>query len=402
MRAFRQVRRVNAYALASPHLPSDLCPNRRRRRQSSCAGALALAASSVALASPNPQVGCVLVRDGHILGEGAHLYDLCDHAEIAALKSCTVSPRGATAYVTLEPCSHHGRTGPCADALIAAGIARAVVATQDPNPQVSGRGLARLRAAGIEIRLGVCEAEARALNDAFALSITRGRPFVTLKSAISTDGFLAPAPALRAENAPVFLTGPAARQDVQHLRHASDALLTGIGTVLADDPLLTDRTLLPRRRPLLRVLLDSHLRIPLSARLLHPVQDDLWIFCAPQSSLDRTNALLDLGIHVIPVPHNPQTGLDLEAVLRHLHQAHILSILLEAGSALNGAFLNSETCRPCHPLLRPHRARTRLHPLRPRRLPAPSPSSKRLQHLEKQPLGPDVRVTGLLHNPWPH
>src|SRR5580704_3637890 len=245
--------------------------------------ALKLATETVALASPNPQVGCVLTQsppDGgaaKIIGEGAHIYDLYDHAEIVALKQAAEhhhSTKGATAYVTLEPCSHHGRTAPCANALIAAGIARCVIATLDPNPLVGGQGIQKLRAANIEIALGVLEQHARDLNDAFAYFIQHRTPFVTLKAALSADGKLAPPPAARYPNQPFWLTGPAARHQVQLLRHASDAVLTGIGTVLADDPQLTDRSgmqdparsgmqdparsgllgpnALPRRRPLLR------------------------------------------------------------------------------------------------------------------------------------------------------
>jgi diaminohydroxyphosphoribosylaminopyrimidine deaminase/5-amino-6-(5-phosphoribosylamino)uracil reductase len=180
-----------------------------------------------------------------VIGEGAHIYDNLDHAEIVALKQAAargLSTIGATAYITLEPCSHHGRTGPCADALIAAGIVRCVVATQDPNPRVSGQGIARLRAAGIAVTVGVLEQQARDLNDAFAHFIQHRTPFVTLKAALSVDGKLAPPPASRYPNQPRWLTGAAARYEVQLLRHASDAVLTGIGTVLADDPQLTDRS----------------------------------------------------------------------------------------------------------------------------------------------------------------
>src|SRR5258708_4934905 len=263
--------------------------------------ALKLAAETIGLASPNPQVGCVLTKnppDGStpkIIGEGAHLYDHRDHAEIVALKQAAkrgFSAKGATAYVTLEPCSHHGRTAPCANALIDAGIARCVIATQDPNPLVSGQGIQKLRAANIEATLGVLEQPARDLNDAFAHFIQHRTPFVTLKAALSVDGKLAPPPASRYPSQPFWLTGPAARHQVQLLRHASDAVLTAIGTVLADDPQLTDRSgmldpsrsgmqdparsgmqdpahpnALPRRRPLLRAALDTHLRTPLTS---HP------------------------------------------------------------------------------------------------------------------------------------
>ena len=361
--------------------------------------ALTLAEASIGLSSPNPQVGCVIVRDGQVLGEGAHLYDQFDHAEIVALKRCTVDPAGATAYVTLEPCSHHGRTGPCADALIAARVHRVVVATADPNPTVSGRGLAKLRAAGIQVDVGLLEAPARALNNAFAWAITHQRPFITLKAGLSVDGQLAPNPAQRTETAPVFLTGTEARAEVQQLRHACDAILTGIGTVLADDPLLTDRTGLPRRRPLMRVLLDSTLRTPLDAKLFHPVAQDLWIFCSPSASPERLAALTNAGALVTQMPAAAH-GLDLSEVLRHLHQAKLLSVLLEAGSSLNGAFLRQQLVDRI--IL--YYSETELGPDSipfARGFPSPFALEQSLHQLEKRTIGPDVRVSGLLHNPWP-
>src|SRR5665213_2496057 len=211
--------------------------------------ALTVARDAAALAPPNPTVGCVVARGDTVLGEGAHLYDARDHAEIAALKSVAAhghDVRGATVYVTLEPCAHHGRTGPCADALIAAGIARCVVATVDPNSQVRGSGIARLRDAGVEVHIVATEdalaREAQRLNDAFAFSIQYGRPFVTLKAALSVDGKLAPAPSQRTAAGPHWLTGEAARADVQLLRHSADTILTGTAPIVANDPLHTDRT----------------------------------------------------------------------------------------------------------------------------------------------------------------
>src|SRR5580704_7911341 len=198
--------------------------------------ALELARATVGLSSPNPQVGCVIVRDGEVVGEGAHRYDEKDHAEIVALKAAGERARGATAYVTLEPCSHHVRTGPCADALIAAGVRRVVAATVDPNPLVAGRGIERLRDAGVAVEVGVCEREAREVNGAFARWIRTSRPLVTLKAALSADGMLAPPPAARTERQTYWITGAEARAEVQRMRHAADAVLTGVGTVLADDP----------------------------------------------------------------------------------------------------------------------------------------------------------------------
>jgi len=307
--------------------------------------ALKLATQTTAQTSPNPQVGCVLTRAGEIIGERAHFYALYDHAEIAALKQAAANGHataGATAYVTLEPCSHHGRTGPCADALIAAGITRCVIATQDPNPQVSGAGIARLRAAGVTVELGLLQQPARDLNDAFAHFIRTGRPLVTLKAALSVDGKLAPPPASRFPNQPHWLTGPAARADVQLLRHASDAILTGIGTVLADNPNLSDRTNLPRRRPLLRVILDTNLRTPLNSQLiLTAAGNDLLILHAATASSTKAEALRAAGAEVEPIPaHNGR--LSLPAVLTLLAERHSTSLLLEAGSQINGAFIQQD------------------------------------------------------------
>jgi diaminohydroxyphosphoribosylaminopyrimidine deaminase/5-amino-6-(5-phosphoribosylamino)uracil reductase len=308
--------------------------------------ALTLAREAAGLASPNPTVGCVIVRGGEVLGEGAHIYDAFDHAEIVALKNAAAQGhdvRGATAYVTLEPCSHHGRTGPCADALVAAGVARCVVATVDPNPQVRGSGIAKLRNAGVEVAIAPPEStiahEARSLNDAFAFSIQNGRPFVTLKAALSVDGKLAPPPSQRTATAPHWLTGEAARADVQQLRHSSDAILTGIGTVLADNPLLTDRTGLPRRRSLLRVVLDSYLRIPLESSLVASAADDLLVICHPFASETKAECLRERGVQVESIDGESSRP-SLPAVLKALALRQINSVLLEAGSNLNGSMLS--------------------------------------------------------------
>ena len=225
--------------------------------------ALGLAEASIGLASPNPVTGCVLVKNGNVIGEGFHSYADKDHAEIVALKQAGAEARGSTAYITLEPCSHHGRTPPCADALIKAGVARVVVAVRDPNPQVSGRGLDRLQAAGVSLTIGVKEAAARRLNEAFAKFIRTHRPFVTLKAGMTLDGRIAPPPTKDhiPSGSTHWITGDRSREVVQELRHAADAILTGIGTILNDDPLLTDRSGRQRRRPFLRVVLDSSLRL---------------------------------------------------------------------------------------------------------------------------------------------
>jgi len=364
--------------------------------------ALALAQSTIGLASPNPQVGCVLTRNGELIGEGAHLYDQFDHAEIAALKAARSAGHettGATAYVTLEPCSHHGRTGPCAEALIAARISRCVVATQDPNPRVSGEGIAKLRAAAIPVEVGLFQEEARALNDAFACSITKQRPLVTLKSALSVDGRIAPPPSSRTKLAPVFLTGKEALAEVQQLRHASDAILTGIGTVLADDPLLTDRTELPRRRPLMRVVLDRGLRLPRRGQLVESAQDDLWIFCSDDAPPENQSALEDRGVRVTRVPGVAE-GVDLQAVLLALHETRILSVLVEAGAGLNGAFLDAGLVDRVVLYYAEIELGSAAVPFT-QHGPTSFALQQQLTEIETRQVGGDVCLSGYLQNAWP-
>src|SRR5438876_11017123 len=249
--------------------------------------ALALARKGVGLASPNPMVGCVIVREGQIVGEGFHQYEWRGRAARRALKSAGEKARGATLYVTLEPCNHTGRTGPYTEAIIAAGVQRVVAAMEDPNPVNSGYGFERLRAAGIEVFTGVCEDDARRLNEAFACWIRTKKPFVTLKSALTLDGQLA-LPQRGSNSArntgrrgdAERITSEESRAEVHRMRHASDALLTGIGTILADDPLLTDRSGLPRRRRLLRAVLDSKLRMRPNSRVVNTAEGDLLVLTA--------------------------------------------------------------------------------------------------------------------------
>jgi diaminohydroxyphosphoribosylaminopyrimidine deaminase / 5-amino-6-(5-phosphoribosylamino)uracil reductase len=374
--------------------------------------AIVLATETIGLASPNPQVGCVLTKissDGtpEIIGEGAHLYANRDHAEIAALKQAAdrcISTQGATAYVTLEPCSHHGRTPPCANALIEAGIARCVIATQDPNPQVSGQGIQKLRAADIEVTLGLLQQQARDLNEAFAHFIQHRTPFVTLKAALSLDGKLAPAPVLRFPNQPHWLTGPAARHQVQLLRHAADAVLTGIGTVLADDPLLTDRSGLlgpkgePRRRPLLRVVLDTHLRIPLTSQLVVSAENDLLILTSKAAPESRINALTERGAQVETLPEHAG-GLGLPEVLSSLADRNILNLLLECGSHLNAAFLRQNLVDKAVLLYAPTELGDQAIPFAQGI--TPDLLEQSLTHVTRANYGPDLCVTGYLHDRWP-
>src|SRR5438046_2558987 len=305
--------------------------------------ALALARKGIGLVSPNPVVGCVIVREGQIVGEGFHQYDWRDHAEIVALKSAGDKARGATLYVTLEPCNHTGRTGPCTDAIIAAGVQRVVAAMDDPNPVNSGRGFERLRAAGVEVFTGVCEEEARRLNEPFASWIRTKRPFVTLKSAMTLDGQLAlPRSGKNTGKSPgkrrSWITSEESRAEVHRMRHASDALLTGIGTILADDPLLTDRSGLPRRRRLVHVILDSKLRLSPSSRIVKTSDDDLLVFTTVPLVSAKAGKLQNASVEVVRVK-TKNGRIDLSSVLAELGRREILSVLLEAGPTMNGAAL---------------------------------------------------------------
>jgi len=301
--------------------------------------ALALARKGVGLASPNPHVGCVVARDGQIVGEGFHQYEWRDHAEIVALKSAGDKARGATLYVNLEPCNHTGRTGPCTEAIIAAGVRRVVAAMQDSNPVIAGRGFAHLRAANIETVCGVLEDDARALNEAFSCWIRTKKPFVTLKSALTLDGQLA-LPKTQRRKERTWITSEESRAEVQRMRHASDALLTGIGTILADDPLLTDRSGLPRRKRLLRVVLDAKLRLPPKARIVQTADDDLLVFTTAALSSPKARRLQKEGVEILRA-RATRGGIDLNAALTELGKRDILSVLLESGPTLNGAALSA-------------------------------------------------------------
>jgi len=301
--------------------------------------ALALARKGIGLASPNPLVGCVIVRNGEIVGEGFHQYDRRDHAEVIALKSAGEKARGATLYVSLEPCNHTGRTGPCTEAVIKAGVARVVMATRDKNAKVTGAGMERLQSAGIPAELGSSDLEldANELNEAFFRWSAAGKPFVTLKSALTLDGQLA-LPNQGKGKHREWISSEESRAEVQRMRHASDALLTGIGTILADDPLLTDRSGLPRRRRLLRVVLDAHLRLSAKSRIVKTLDDDLLVFTTVSLKSPGAKKLQNLGVEIVPA--RAKGGrLELKAVLKELGRREVLSVLLEAGPTLNGAAL---------------------------------------------------------------
>jgi diaminohydroxyphosphoribosylaminopyrimidine deaminase/5-amino-6-(5-phosphoribosylamino)uracil reductase len=298
--------------------------------------ALALARRGVALTSPNPMVGAVIVRDDEVVGRGFHTWEGLKHAEILALEEAGGRARGATIYVTLEPCAHTGRTPPCADALIAAGIAKVVIASEDPNPLVAGEGLRRLRASAITVELSSeHRAPAEKLNEGFFHFMRTGKPLVTLKCALTLDGKIA-AP----EDNTGWITSERARAHVQVLRHATDAMITGIGTVLSDNPLLNDRSELPRARPLLRVVLDSTLRISPASRLVQSAKDDLLIATTSAASPERRKVIEARGVEVRAFD-GPRGRVDIRDVISLLGERRCLSAIIEAGSKVNWAALEA-------------------------------------------------------------
>ncbi len=296
------------------------------------ARALQLAERGLYTTSPNPRVGCVLVKAGAVVGEGWHERAGEPHAEVHALRAAGDAARGATAYVTLEPCSHHGRTPPCADALIAAGVVRVVIAVQDPNPLVAGQGIAKLSAAGIAVECGLMETSAHELNIGFFSRMSRGLPWVRAKIAASLDGRTA-----LANGTSQWITGAEARLDVQHWRARSCAVLTGVGTVLADDPQLNVRSLETERQPL-RVVLDSQLRLSHRARVLEGGRALVYTTCTEAARLKAVEAA-GAEVRVLPAAAGGQVGL--RTVLRDLAQHGINEVLVEAGRTLNGALFRA-------------------------------------------------------------
>jgi diaminohydroxyphosphoribosylaminopyrimidine deaminase / 5-amino-6-(5-phosphoribosylamino)uracil reductase len=310
---------------------------------------LELAREGIGLTSPNPCVGAVVVDPaGSVVGEGSHTYEGRKHAEILALEQAGEKARGATLYINLEPCCHQGRTGPCVNAIGAAGIGRVVACMNDSNPRVSGKGFELLRDSGVDVSVGLFEKEARKLNEAFAKYIRTRTPLVTLKSAMTLDGKIAPPPSEShnptalgaAEATRGWITGETARAHVQELRHQHDAILVGVGTVVADDPILTDRSGRPRRRPLLRVILDSRLRLPLHSRVVKTANNDVLVLCSFAEE-KRIRELQELGIRVERVPSAANGRPEMRTLVRCLGEMEITSLLIEGGATVNGAALSS-------------------------------------------------------------
>ena len=297
--------------------------------------ALALAAKGAGQVSPGPLVGCVIVSAaGEIVGEGFYVYEKLKHAETYALEQAGERARGATAYVSLEPHAHHGRTPPCTDALIKTGVSRVISPIEDPNPQVSGKGFAHLRAAGIDVSIGLLAREAQQLNEKYLHFMATGRPFVHLKLAASLDGKIA---TRTAESQ--WITGTESRARVHEMRHEYDAILVGAGTALIDDPLLTDRSGRQRRRPLARILLDQRLTIPLNAKLVTTTAEaPLIIFAGKDAETSKLDLLRSSGVEVLS---DKAEGRDLFAVLTELGGRAIQSVLVEGGATVAGNLLEA-------------------------------------------------------------
>jgi diaminohydroxyphosphoribosylaminopyrimidine deaminase / 5-amino-6-(5-phosphoribosylamino)uracil reductase len=305
------------------------------------ARAITLAKQGLYSTDPNPRVGCVLVKDGQIVGEGFHVRAGEGHAEVNALRAAGENARGATAYVTLEPCSHFGRTPPCADGLMGAGVTKVVCAMQDPNPLVAGNGFAKLRAAGIDVLSGVLESQARALNPGFIKRMQTGLPFVRIKMASSLDGRTA-----MHSGESQWITGPAARADVQKFRARSSAIICGVDSVLLDDPALTVRaselildagTAAPQQQPL-RVVLDSQGRMPVSAKLLNQLGKTLLVGITGQQYAPVANA------ERICLPADANGRVALNTLLLELGKRQCNEVLVETGATLAGAFIQAGLC----------------------------------------------------------
>jgi diaminohydroxyphosphoribosylaminopyrimidine deaminase / 5-amino-6-(5-phosphoribosylamino)uracil reductase len=371
--------------------------------------ALALARKSIALASPNPHVGAVIVDpEGNLAGEAFHTYAGVRHAEILALEEAGERARGGTLYINLEPHCYQSRTPPCTDALIAAGIKRVVASMADPNPSVSGRGFEQLRVAGITVDVGRLQAEARQLNEAFARYIRHGVPFVTLKSAMSLDAKIGVPRTSEFNQSPGvpaggWITGSASRAHVQEQRHENDALLVGVGTILADDPLLTDRTGKPRRRPLLRIILDSQLRVPLNSRIVQSAvkqgpESDVLIFCGLAEERKKRE-LEAQGIRVEQLPaHSRSRRPDIHAVLRRIGELEITSLLIEGGSTVNAIALAAGAVDKLFLYYGPKILGSQTVPFISSTYPVTGPQKP--ANLQIHRFGDDVAVEGYLRNPY--
>lgn len=360
--------------------------------------ALELARRGIGLCSPNPVVGCVILdRNGQMCGEGWHEYELRDHAEVSALREAVQHAgervRGGTAYVTLEPCNHTGRTPPCTQALVHAGIGRVVAATADPNPNVTGDGCSALRSFGIDVSQGVCESDARRLNEGFARWSQSKRPFVLMKVAMSLDGRIGPPAGFHMTREPFWITSETSRAAVQTLRWQADAAMVGVDTVMADDPLLTDRSGYRRRRPLVRVVLDSALRMPLDSKLVTTAANDVLVFTVSKDDA-RIRALTSRGVRVEVLP--AEAGrVPLDKVLERLGAEGALTLLTETGTRLNTALLAAGLVDRVQLFISPQIMGSDAVPAF-----RGMPNFVHLGGVEVERYGEDLAVGSLLRDPW--
>lgn len=354
------------------------------------ARALELSARGAGQVSPGPLVGCVVVDGrGEVVGEGFYLSDGVKHAETLALEQAGARARGATAYVTLEPHAHTGRTPPCTEALIRAGVTRVVVSTEDPNPLVSGRGFEELRRAGLEVLTGVLAEEGARLNEKYIHALRRGRPFVHLKLACSLDGRIA-----TSTGHARWISGPESRARAHKLRREYDAILVGSGTAAKDDPLLTDRSGLPRRRPLLRVVLDEHLRLGPQSRLAETAREaPVLVFTSERADAQRASEVEARGVEVLRAAGG---GRDLAAVLEELRRREVQSLIIEGGAGVAGAFLRAGLVDKASffvaPLILGSDALGAVAVAGPLTV----PEAARLRDVETHRHGDDVEITGYL------
>ena len=361
--------------------------------------ALELARRGIGVTSPNPAVGCVILdRSGQVVGEGWHEYDLLDHAEVVALREAKQHAgdrlKGGTAYVSLEPCNHTGRTPPCTQALIASGLGGVVAATIDPNPAVAGHGMQTLQAAGLQTTIGPCEKEARRLNEGFARWSQHKRPLVLMKVAMTLDGRIAPPAGQHQIREPYWITCEAARAAVQPLRWQADAVMVGVDTVLADNPMLTDRSGLRRRRPLQRLVLDSALRMPLDCKMVATAQSDVVVFTVSNNEA-RILELRNRGVRVEVLP--AEAGrVPLGKVLDQLGEEGILTLLTETGTRLNTALLAAGLVDRAHFFVSPQIMGSDAVPAF-KGMAAPI----HMAEVEVERYGNDLGLCSLLKDPWP-
>lgn len=347
--------------------------------------AIRLARKGLNSTTPNPRVGCVLLKDGNIVGSGWHQRAGEAHAEINALEQAGENAEGATAYVTLEPCCHQGRTGPCSQALIRAGVGRVVVAMLDPNPQVSGKGMQQLDDAGISTSHGVLEDSARALNPGFISRMQNKRPWVYSKLAVSLDGHTA-----MADGQSQWITSEQARQDVQHWRARSCALLTGVGTILSDDPSLNVR--LETERQPIRMILDSDLKTPVKAKCLSLEGRTLIFTCSTDQV--RYDALQQAGAEVLHLERDKNTNkVDLSQLMQVLAKMEINELMVEAGATLNGALLEAGLMDQCLIYMAPHFMGSQTRPMLQTSGLKNMADRVDMQINEIRQVGPDLRIT---------